>query len=340
MHKVHDEKSSGNELKEQNSSRNEHDSPHRVSTLNPSNSFDPPPKRSANASNMPPTNSSLDGTTQTPKLPPRQNPNQNGSLHKDLNVSKPLPDGSINRGGMSSKSGATDASAPPPLPPKTTTTTSQNSVDSSSNHNKNIITQLEEKLSNLHTSTSSRLPPSFRESGEQPSKPSVAISGNQKQKAPPAVPPKPGNQGGPINQPFMPSHEDILPRYELVPPDYNSPGVAKFVKYVLQPEEELRQASLFVIQCLYPTLGRHKNVKKIRFILRDMEGVAYTSNQNMEVTYPDGRKESFWEAEFVFSTRYLNQIDERRFLAEVRGVIVHELTHAHQFSCPNGGLVE
>jgi len=80
--------------------------------------------------------------------------------------------------------------------------------------------------------------------------------------------------------------------------------------------------------------------------MKDMDGNAHAENSTVIVS--SGTKKQFkWRSNLVFSTRNLTSISKRGntdqwFIDEVRGVIVHELTHSWQWSC-NGtppGLIE
>ena len=81
-------------------------------------------------------------------------------------------------------------------------------------------------------------------------------------------------------------------------------------------------------------------------IMRDMDGNAHAENSTVIVAV-GGRKQFKWRSNLVFSTRNLTSISGRGngdawFIEEVRGVIVHELTHSWQWSCQNtpSGLIE
>jgi hypothetical protein len=80
--------------------------------------------------------------------------------------------------------------------------------------------------------------------------------------------------------------------------------------------------------------------------MRDMDGNAHAENSTVIIT--SGTKKEFkWRSNLVFSTRNLTEIanwgrGDKWFIEEVRGVIVHELTHSWQWSCSNTpmGLTE
>jgi hypothetical protein len=153
--------------------------------------------------------------------------------------------------------------------------------------------------------------------------------------------------------PYRPSpqHRGILPKFTYPPPEANakSVGLDTFNRLFREPLVELQNASLFVLQTLYPSDAKHTYPTKtiegtVPLIMRDMDGVAYTENSTSTST-SNGKKTFHFSSKFVFSTRYLSDLSrngELPFVVEVRGVMVHELTHTWQWTCDGtpGGLIE
>jgi Peptidase of plants and bacteria len=113
----------------------------------------------------------------------------------------------------------------------------------------------------------------------------------------------------------------------------------------------MEQASLFILATLYPSDDKYTFTPKtiegpISLILRDMDGNAHAENSSVTVT--SGRKKEYqWRSNMVFSVRNFTTITNQGrgdlyFIEEVRGVMVHELTHSWQWSCSGmpGGLTE
>jgi hypothetical protein len=80
--------------------------------------------------------------------------------------------------------------------------------------------------------------------------------------------------------------------------------------------------------------------------MRDMDGNAHAENSSVIISH-GGKKEFKWRSNLVFSTRNLTEIanwnrGDTWFVEEIRGVMVHELTHSWQWSCKDtpGGLTE
>ncbi|KAI0838920.1 BSP-domain-containing protein [Hypoxylon sp. FL0890] len=82
-----------------------------------------------------------------------------------------------------------------------------------------------------------------------------------------------------------------------------------------------------------PTPTHPPPTRSVTLILRDMDGVAYTTSSDLDADHK----------EIHFSLRYITSIAPSRHTAEITGVIVHELVHCYQWnglgSAP-GGLIE
>lgn len=175
--------------------------------------------------------------------------------------------------------------------------------------------------------------------------------------APPRIPPLKPTQSArpPPSLPYAVSHlhKRVLPQFQFPPvdPTCKSPGLDLFNRLFPQPLWELEQASLFILTTLYPVDDAYAFKPKqlegpISLIMRDMDGNAHAENSTVIVS-SGGKKQFRWRSNLVFSTRNLTSIGSRGngdtwFIEEVRGVIVHELTHSWQWSCRDtpGGLIE
>ena len=108
---------------------------------------------------------------------------------------------------------------------------------------------------------------------------------------------------------------------------------------------------LFLLLYIPRTNPTHLSPKPIEgpicLIVRDMDGNAHAENSSVIIS-SGGRKEYKWRSNLVFSSRNLTHLvrdftgGDVYFLDEVRGVIVHELTHSWQWSCSGmpDGLTE
>ncbi|KAF8590708.1 BSP-domain-containing protein [Ramaria rubella] len=140
---------------------------------------------------------------------------------------------------------------------------------------------------------------------------------------------------------------DIIPRFDYPPADHSASGIDLFHKYIPYPINELHSAAISIFNILYPDSDfKPKNVKSpVKLIMRDMEGVAHAANSMSYSGELRGQSFSnvFHGSDFVFSTKYLGGLEHHSDPAfEIRGIILHELTHTFQFSAENtpGGLIE
>jgi hypothetical protein len=172
---------------------------------------------------------------------------------------------------------------------------------------------------------------------------------------PPRVPglksAQPSTQSPPLPYIVPSLHKGILPKFTFPTPDpeCNSMGLQAFYRTFPKPLWEMEQASLFILATLYPSDDKYAFTPKtiegpISLILRDMEGNAHAENSSVIIT--NGRKKEYrWRSNMVFSVRNFTTIEGRGdgyFVEETRGVMIHELTHAWQWSCSGmpDGLTE
>jgi hypothetical protein len=112
----------------------------------------------------------------------------------------------------------------------------------------------------------------------------------------------------------------------------------------------MEQASLIVLDTLYPSDSTYTFRPKtldgpVSLIMREMPGNAHAENSSVTIG-SGGRREIKWRSNLVFSVGNLTNVANGRrdgaFVDEVRGVIVHELTHSWQWSCTDTpfGLTE
>jgi Peptidase of plants and bacteria len=235
-----------------------------------------------------------------------------------------------------------------------------------------VTNEFAEKLAKMRTRSSSPekpvVPPVQRipSSTPLPPKPSVgtkpAVSA-PKPSLPPRTTPVPspiplishGHSRRPPPLPYKPSplHKCHLPEFDYPPPDpaTKSPGLEAFNRAFPTPLWELEQASLFILSILYPSDDAYTFTPKtldgcVSLIMKDFHGNAHA--ENSAVIIMSGKKKAFkWRSNLVFSTRNLTAIcsqgmGDSWFVGEVRGVIIHELTHSWQWSCNDtpSGLIE
>lgn len=105
----------------------------------------------------------------------------------------------------------------------------------------------------------------------------------------------------------------------------------------LNLHDVLVEAVVGVLDALYTPKTAPKNVRSVTFIIRSMDGVAYTTGMDID----DDHKE------IHFSTDYIAGVNERskgkQNKQEILGVIRHEMVHCFQYNAfggANGGLIE
>lgn len=128
-----------------------------------------------------------------------------------------------------------------------------------------------------------------------------------------------------------------LPKLRLRIDDISHPGAAVFLGAV-NASTCLSDCVREVMRHLYISPETHNThcppTRSVTLILRDMDGVAYTTGSDLDSDHK----------EIHFSLRYIAGINPpARRTAEITGVITHELVHCYQWnalgSCP-GGLIE
>jgi len=146
-------------------------------------------------------------------------------------------------------------------------------------------------------------------------------------------------------------HQNVLPEFIYPQPEASPcPGLRTFDSVFSRPTWEMEQASLFVLDTLYPSDATYTFTPKVvegpvSLIMRDMAGAAHAENSSVIISA--GRKRQFkWRSNLIFSVGNLSNLTKDRsdaeFVEEVRGVMIHELTHSWQWSCQNtpSGLIE
>ncbi|KAK6336740.1 hypothetical protein TWF718_009531 [Orbilia javanica] len=105
----------------------------------------------------------------------------------------------------------------------------------------------------------------------------------------------------------------------------------------LNLHDVLVDAVVGVLDALYTPKTAPTNVRSVTFIVRSMDGVAYTTGMDID----DDHKE------IHFSTDYIAGVNERsngkQNKQEILGVIRHEMVHCFQYNAfggANGGLIE
>ncbi|KAF8759861.1 Plant basic secretory protein [Rhizoctonia solani] len=121
---------------------------------------------------------------------------------------------------------------------------------------------------------------------------------------------------------------EAIPELDLVIEDVLCPGATLFLTLV-QPGKLLQDAVAGVLMELYDKETVPKRVKFLRVIIKETNGVAATSGDEIRKT-------------IVFNAKYIAQVG-RRAKDEILGVIRHEVVHCFQHDAQGtapGGLIE
>jgi len=135
-------------------------------------------------------------------------------------------------------------------------------------------------------------------------------------------------QAAPVPPPKEPEPNYKIPKFDIRVQDLAHPGAVVFFA-LIHPTEALTDAVLASYQWLYTPGTTPTNVEKITLILREMDGVAYTTGSHTE-------KEIHFSLDHI-----LNSIDRAK--DEINGVLVHEVVHCYQHNAKGtapGGLIE
>ncbi|TKG94944.1 secretion protein [Puteibacter caeruleilacunae] len=101
---------------------------------------------------------------------------------------------------------------------------------------------------------------------------------------------------------------------------------AYYKELIPDPEKFIQEACLEVCQCLYEDVSKIHLVKEIDYKVYDYKGVSAKSGHGEHVS-------------IAFSSSYLAEVkkkmSEQQIIDEIKGVLVHELTHAYQLE-PKG----
>jgi hypothetical protein len=96
---------------------------------------------------------------------------------------------------------------------------------------------------------------------------------------------------------------------------------ALYKKLIPNPEAFIQQTCLEVCQFLYPSVDKIKRIDEINYKVHDYKGVS-------------GKDGSAPVINISFSSSYLKDISKKmtkeEMLAEIKGVLVHEITHGYQ----------
>ncbi|OAA67733.1 PBSP domain protein [Akanthomyces lecanii RCEF 1005] len=138
--------------------------------------------------------------------------------------------------------------------------------------------------------------------------------------------------------PATPAHKGDfqLPTLRLEVRDLQNKGVLRALA-AINFGECVRACAHNVLRHLYQHPSRAPcplpTTRSVTFILRDMDGVAYTTGSDLDNDHK----------EIHFSTRHIDNQSPERITDELYGVITHELVHCFQYdghrTC-KGGLIE
>ncbi|KAJ1308882.1 hypothetical protein OPQ81_004569 [Rhizoctonia solani] len=121
---------------------------------------------------------------------------------------------------------------------------------------------------------------------------------------------------------------DVMPKLDLVIEDVSSPGAMLFLALV-QPATLLQDAVVGVLAELYEKDTVPKKVKNLRLIIKETDGIAQTSGDEIRKT-------------IVFNARYIAKVGQRA-RDEILGIIRHEVVHCFQHDAQGTaptGLIE
>ncbi|CAH0015354.1 unnamed protein product [Clonostachys rhizophaga] len=127
-----------------------------------------------------------------------------------------------------------------------------------------------------------------------------------------------------------------VPKIRLEIRNLSDAGASSFLRAV-HATDLLTSATRNVLRWLYATPSSPTTTvpptRSVTLILRDMDGVAYTTGSDLDNDHK----------EVHFSTKYIAAIGPDRVAHEITGVVTHELVHCFQYdafgTCP-GGLIE
>ncbi|KAK6507517.1 hypothetical protein TWF481_005948 [Arthrobotrys musiformis] len=105
----------------------------------------------------------------------------------------------------------------------------------------------------------------------------------------------------------------------------------------LNLHDVLVDAVVGVLTALYTPENAPKNVRSVTFIVRSMDGVAYTTGMEID----DDHKEIHFSTDYIAGVHQRSHGKQDR--QEILGVIRHEMVHCFQYNAfggANGGLIE
>ncbi|CAE6454906.1 unnamed protein product [Rhizoctonia solani] len=121
---------------------------------------------------------------------------------------------------------------------------------------------------------------------------------------------------------------EVIPNLDLVIEDVLSPGAVLFLDLV-RPATVLRDAVVGVLAELYDQDTVPKKLKTLRLIIKETDGIAATSGDEIRKT-------------IVFNAKYIAKVGQRA-KDEILGVIRHEVVHCFQHDAQGtapSGLIE
>jgi hypothetical protein len=130
-----------------------------------------------------------------------------------------------------------------------------------------------------------------------------------------------------VNEPSDPQDLDTVFEFQNSIP--NHPGSILFCSTIKDPIAISRDFSYRIIALLYGTPQNHhpSYISKITIILSDMPGVAHMISENGSAR----KKEIHVSVNHICETYARNNNDVAGLGGEIRGVLIHELTHAWQY---------
>ncbi|KAI5853068.1 peptidase of plants and bacteria-domain-containing protein [Morchella snyderi] len=129
-----------------------------------------------------------------------------------------------------------------------------------------------------------------------------------------------------------PKKEWQIPKLLFKCKDVAHPGAAVYFAHS-NTASLLRDAVVGVLESLYTFDTAPNTQRSVTLILRDMDGVAYTTSSDLDVDHK----------EIHVSLKYLSTLSPTIAASEILGVIRHEMVHCFQYNAHNtcpGGLIE
>ena len=115
------------------------------------------------------------------------------------------------------------------------------------------------------------------------------------------------------------------PELKFLAEDKESEGAQLFNELVVNPDSLFNECIKKVCSSLYRNPSEVPNKKVFEFHLRNTEGVAATGGDSVTI-------DMFLNTNYIAGFYNSHHQDKKETLAEITGILIHELTHAYQYS--------